>query len=97
MTDAASKENRAHATWLCALALFAPLSIMAELLITRTHHRPLGAATFASVAVLLWIFTEASLRRFLDPNLAGDRSRRGKVALGIGTALTAAVLVRAVL
>jgi len=40
---------------LIALVLFGPVAWLAELLIEKTHHRPLGAATFASCAVLLWV------------------------------------------
>jgi hypothetical protein len=43
----------------CLAALLAtlPLSLFGELLLRRTHHRPLGAATFASAAVLLFALT----------------------------------------
>lgn len=79
------------ASWLSAMMLFGPLSILAELLITRTHHRPLGAATFASAAVLLWILAEISSRRLSDPSCPA-KSR--KVAWGLSSALATAVLIR---
>lgn len=41
--------------FLLALCLLGPLSVLAELLIVKTHHRPLGAATYASIALLSWM------------------------------------------
>jgi len=40
---------------LAALLLFLPLALFAEVLVQRTHHRPLGAATYSSVAVLAFL------------------------------------------
>lgn len=74
--------------------LFGPLSILAEILIARTHHRPLGAATFASVAILLWIFAETTSRRLLDPTFCTVRARNRKVVWGISSVLTSVVLIR---
>lgn len=83
-----------RASWLSAMMLFAPLSLLAEFLVTRTHHRPLGAATFASVALLLWIFAEVTSRRHLDPAVGSASARSRKIAWGICGAMNALVLVR---
>lgn len=74
--------------------LFGPLSILAEYLIARTHHRPLGAATFATAAVLLWIFAETTSRRVLDPSFCNVRARNRKIAWGVSSAFTSVVLIR---
>jgi hypothetical protein len=79
------------------MMLFGPLSIFAEVLIARTHHRPLGAATFASVTVLLWIFAETTSRRLLDPAYCTVRARNRKIVWGISSVLTSVVLIRAFL
>lgn len=41
--------------FLLGLCLLGPLSILGEVIILKTHHRPLGAATYASFALLSWI------------------------------------------
>jgi len=60
--------------------LFAPLSLVAEILISRTHHRPLGAAVFATLAVVAWIFAEVTSRRSLDSGVCPVRARNRKIA-----------------
>lgn len=54
-----------------ALLLAWPLAWLAEALVTRTHHRPLGAATFASLAVVAFLLTA-----FLPARLRAANSRR---------------------
>lgn len=85
MSDSSAKMVRgrlspARASWLSAMMLFAPLSLLAELLISRTHHRPLGAAVFATVAVTAWILAEVMSRRSLDPGACRVRARNRKIA-----------------
>lgn len=58
-----SGDRKPHPRWLGAALLLLPLSLLGELLIARTHHRPLGAATFATAAVLLWVGMEFVSRR----------------------------------
>lgn len=59
----------------CLAALLAtlPLSLFGELLLRRTHHRPLGAATFASAAVLLFALTCWSTARLSGLARSGRR------------------------
>lgn len=52
-----------RATWLTVFLLLGPLSIFGELLARHTHLRPLGAVTFAFVAVVLFQVTHWTLRR----------------------------------
>lgn len=61
----ASKQTRRGASWLAAILVAAPLALFAELLIEKTHHRPLGAVTFASFALVAWFFAEFVSRRIL--------------------------------
>ena len=53
---------------LAAVLLTLPLSLFGEILVRRTHHRPLGAATFASVTIvgflLVWPLTGALRQRW---------------------------------
>ncbi len=44
------------------LSILAPLALLGEWLIAHTHHRPLGAATFATFAVLVWMAFELTSR-----------------------------------
>lgn len=83
-----------HASWLSAMLLFAPLSLFGEFLITRTHHRPLGAATWASAAILLWIFAEVTSRLHLDGTSGGAQARNRKIAWGLCGVVNSVVLVR---
>lgn len=75
-----------------ALLLSLPLGLLGEGLVTRTHHRPLGAATFASLALLALLavaFVPARLRAASAP-LAGH-AERALWALGALSLLLAAV------
>jgi hypothetical protein len=62
-----------RARYVAALLAALPLALFGELLVRRTHHRPLGAATFASAAVLglalTWWFTS-----HLSGRVSADRS-----------------------
>lgn len=51
-----------HFSLLGPVVLLAPLTLLGEWLITHTHHRPLGAATFASCAIILWLGFEIGIR-----------------------------------
>ncbi len=62
------------------MMLFAPLALVAEFLIARTHHRPLGAAVFSTLAVVAWILAEVTSRRSLDPGAGQVRARNRKMA-----------------
>lgn len=68
-TSAARKNTRPKrgASWLAAIMAAAPLALFGELLIQRTHHRPLGAVTFATFALLAWLVAEFVSRRILCP------------------------------
>jgi hypothetical protein len=72
---ASFSRSSAHASWLSAVMLIAPLSLLGELLIAKTHHRPLGAATFATIAIVLWAFVEFVSRRLLDAEICSRRAR----------------------
>jgi hypothetical protein len=56
---------------LAAALLTLPLSLFGEILVRRTHHRPLGAATFASVTIvsflLLWSVAAGLRQRWTPP------------------------------
>jgi hypothetical protein len=86
-----------RASWLSATMLLGPLSLLAELLIERTHHRPLGAATFATCAVLLWGLAELTSRRLLDPTVCASRAQARRVAWIVSATFSVAIVVRAVL
>lgn len=51
-----------HFSLLGSVVLLAPLTILGEWLINHTHHRPLGAATFASCTIVLWVGFELGSR-----------------------------------
>lgn len=77
-----------------ALLLALPLALVGEGLVTRTHHRPLGAATFASVALIALLVTAlvpARLRAATAP--AAAHAERALWALGALSVLSAAVRV----
>ena len=95
---------------LSLLLSFAPLSLAAELLERTTHHRPLAAATFASLSVVVWLLAEIVVRRALSEDVslsslaavatgreAGDRSWLVRGAWVWGAVSTAACLARALL
>ena len=86
--------HRARANWLSAVLLFWPLALLAEVLIRYTHHRPLGAATFATLAVLLWILAEVTSRRLLDPKVCARRAQGRKVVWVMSGALSLIVFIR---
>jgi TRAP-type uncharacterized transport system fused permease subunit len=55
---------------LAALLLFLPLVLFAEVLLQRTHHRPLGAATYSSVAVIAFLLCSAAIAQLSTPRPA---------------------------
>ncbi|MCH2108337.1 MAG: hypothetical protein MK135_03340 [Polyangiaceae bacterium] len=83
-----------RASWLAAVTLFAPLSLFAEVLIRKTHHRPLGAMTFALVAVLSWVGAELLSRRGASV-VSPARARFRSLLWLIGGATSLLVLFRA--
>lgn len=85
---------KSESSWLSAVLLFPVLSLFGELLIDKTHHRPLGAATFASVALLGWFCAEVFTRRALYPGNA-LRAKARKWSWRVGLTLCALLLVRA--
>lgn len=80
--DSAPQEARPSLA--LAAILIGPLSLLGELLIARTHHRPLGAATFATVALLLWVGAELVSRRLLDDQVPARRVQVRKWMWGFG-------------
>jgi hypothetical protein len=96
MSEAATAV-RGHPSLWTALVLVGPLALLAEALIRFTHHRPLGAATFACGAALAWMVLEVFSRRVLDTTIHPERKGARRI-IGIGgAALSAAVLLRALL
>lgn len=81
-------------SWLVVVLLFGPASLVAEALIERTHHRPLGAATFASLLILLWVMVEIFTKHQLGTTLSAGRSRARKYAWVVGGLLSVIVLCR---
>jgi hypothetical protein len=85
--------------WLAALLAFAPLALLAELLLRRTHHRPLGAVTFAVASLVLWLGLTLLERRVLapsaEPRPSVGVSRARAVLAWLGAASAALVVLRA--
>jgi len=79
---------------LAALLLTGPLALVGELLVSRTHHRPLGAATFASLALLGLVLVSALA--FQGRALSGARSSWQALAWALGAASVLCALIRAV-
>lgn len=71
-----------------------PLSLLGSLLHARTHHRPLGAATYAVLSAFVvafaWAFASRAHQSLRSPD-AGQQ-RYGKALLGLGGALSLACL-----
>lgn len=71
-----------------------PLSLLGSLLHAKTHHRPLGAATYAGlsafVVALAWAFASRAHQSLRTPDVS--RQRYGKVLLGLGSAFSLACL-----
>lgn len=82
-------------SWLSAILLVAPLSVLGELLIAHTNHRPLGAATFATIAAVLWAFAEILSRRVLSPEISARRVRARKAVWIVSLCACTLVLIRA--
>lgn len=97
MTAMPQETRSLHASWLPAVLLVAPLALFGEALISSTHHRPLGAATFASVALLCWAVAEVFCRRALNPNLSGRRAFARRVVWMVSGASALFVIIRALL
>jgi len=75
--------------------LFGPATLLGQQLIEKTHHRPLGAATFASLVVLMWVLFEGLTRvLFFHRGKSQKVARRAEhrlLVLGLG--MSAASLV----
>lgn len=84
-----------------ALLLALPLSLLAEWLVSSTHHRPLGAATFGSAVVLglLTVSLVLVALRSAPAQARGDAHRRrpGNAAIALGAASLLVALARTVL
>ncbi len=82
-----------------AVVLLGPLALLGEWLIEKTHHRPLGAATFASVTVLLWLAFELSSRVLFSARRLRPRTveRAKRIVAGVGIISSAVVFGRALL
>ena len=82
-----------HFSLLGSVVLLAPLTILGEWLIAHTHHRPLGAATFASATIVLWVAFEVGSRLlFARRRERPDQVRRMKNAI-LSVALVCCVAV----
>lgn len=84
-----------RSAWSVPLALalsLAPLALFARILIVATHHRPLGAATFAVMAAILISGAVAVTARLLDWSAQRSSTRRVPLALGVLALLAGAVL-----
>lgn len=82
-----------RSSWSVPLALalsLAPLALFARILIVATHHRPLGAATFALVAAILLSGAVAVSARLLV--WSEKRASFAPLALGVLGLLAGAVL-----
>jgi hypothetical protein len=92
-------ETNGFRSVLLGLALAAlPLSILADVLKQNTHHRPLGAATFAVLALALVLgFVAATWRLFVVLEERSFAVRRVSFAIAVALSLAGvgAVLVRA--
>jgi len=68
--------------------LFFPLALFAEVLVVRTHHRPLGAATYSSVVVIAFLLCSAAIAQLSTPRPTGPRFRlhlvRAQLAWALG-------------
>jgi hypothetical protein len=63
-----ASDSRRH---LCAVLLAVwPLALLGELLVTRTHHRPLGAVAFACAAFGTFVACEFLAARWLSSRFA---------------------------
>lgn len=82
-------------SWLSAMLLVAPLSLLGELLIAHTNHRPLGAATFATIATVLWAFAEIVSRRVLSAEVSARRAYARKAVWIVSLCACVLVLIRA--
>jgi len=85
----------ARVNWALGACLFGPAALLGQQLIDKTHHRPLGAATFASLVVVMWVLFEALTRvlffRRDQSRASQQRAQRGLIVLGL--AMSAATLV----
>jgi hypothetical protein len=61
--------------------------LLGEWLLASTHHRPLGAVTFAASAALVALLAVFGARRLIA---AGREGQRGRAALRLGRALALA-------
>ena len=78
-----------------AACLFGPAVLLGQQLIEKTHHRPLGAATFASLVVVMWVLFEVLTRLlfFRREQAPHSAQRAQRWLLGLGLLVSAAVLV----
>lgn len=79
-----------------ALILTYPLTLLGEWLVTHTHHRPLGAATFTTFAVVSLASGSLLAARFLGPTRTSRLTGAPLLGLAFGLASTIATLVRVV-
>lgn len=79
------------------LLVFGPLSLFGELLLSRTHHRPLAAVTFSLVALAFWGMSEMSLRAYFPPTRDGRWSPKKRNLLLCVAFLDAVLVARAFL
>jgi hypothetical protein len=86
--------DRLLAQGLVVVVLFGPLSLLAETLMVRTHHRPLGAATFATVLVLMWAAVDMLASRQLDPHRGAIQVKMRKFTWVSGGLFSVIVLCR---
>jgi hypothetical protein len=84
-------------SWLGAAMALPFLAMVGELLIERTHHRPLGAATFATVAVVVWLGAESLSRHTLDRSLGSARVKARRILWGVSLLLCMGVVLRSFL
>jgi heme A synthase len=79
----------ARVNWALGACLFGPATLLGQQLIDKTHHRPLGAATFASLVVLMWLLfeglTRVSIFRRDKSKETTRRAERWLLVLGVGT------------
>jgi len=81
------------------LLALSPLAWLGELLIERTHHRPLAAVTYAALAVLTWVVAELLVRQGLSDEASfpsvgngSGSTRRPRARLRAASWLVAGVL-----
>lgn len=90
----AKNESPRRANWLGAAMTLPALAWLGEVLIKSTHHRPLGAATFATLAVVMWVMMEILSRYALNSGLGTSRVQLRRICWGLSLILCSFVLLR---